>query len=53
MKGGGDRFSWRAAGYACWIALADEIEAEDTGIPEVGLGEYPTSGLFALGDTDL
>ena len=44
-----DRFSWRAAGYACWIALDDEIAAEDTGIPEINLGEYPTSGLFALG----
>ncbi|HNI67631.1 MAG TPA: hypothetical protein PKV55_06325 [Nitrospira sp.] len=44
-----EHFSWREAGYACWIAVDDKIVAKASGIPEVGLGEYPEGGLFELG----
>jgi hypothetical protein len=48
-----ERFSWREAGYACWIAVDDDIVAEESDILEVGLGEYPEGGWFALGVTGL
>lgn len=28
-----ERFSWREAGYACWIEVNDEVAAEESGIP--------------------